>query len=66
MAASTVIEARAGVKPSARQVYCLAHLMSEALGVSFPSDRREASELIGRLRGLGEAQGDGGGDDCPF
>jgi hypothetical protein len=37
-------------KPSARQVYCAAHMMAELLGLAWPADRRQASELIGKLR----------------
>lgn len=38
-------------KPSARQVYYLAHLMAEAIDVQFPETRSDASELIRRLKG---------------
>lgn len=41
-------------KPSARQVYCLAHHMADLLGLAWPKDRREASRLIKAL----EAQRD--------
>lgn len=38
------------VKPSAKQVYCLLHLAIDLLGLEWPASRREASELISRLR----------------
>jgi hypothetical protein len=50
-------------KPSARQIYAVAHMTVEALGLEWPGSRAEASELISRLRDLKQ----GGGDDsCPF
>jgi hypothetical protein len=50
-------------KPSARQIYAVAHMTVEALGLEWPGSRAEASELISRLRDL---KSEGGGDDCPF
>lgn len=42
--------AREGLKPSARQIYALAHMTVDMLGLTWPDDRRAASELIARLR----------------
>ncbi|HET9598620.1 MAG TPA: hypothetical protein VFP65_23790 [Anaeromyxobacteraceae bacterium] len=42
-------------KPSARQVYCAAHLMCELLGLTWPQNRADASALIARLRDQGAA-----------
>jgi hypothetical protein len=52
-------------KPSARQVYAIAHLALDALEVDWPESRRDASELISRLSEVAPQKGSGG-DDCPF
>lgn len=42
-------------KPSAKQVYCFAHLMADLLGLAWPKDRREASRLIKSLEARRDA-----------
>jgi hypothetical protein len=42
-------------KPSAKQVYCFAHLMTDLLGLTWPNDRREASRLIRSLEARRDA-----------
>jgi hypothetical protein len=37
-------------KPTARQMYALAHELAKHAGIAFPSTRGAASELIERLR----------------
>jgi hypothetical protein len=37
-------------RPTARQVYALAHLLLEAAGVPFPKSRMEMTDLIGRIQ----------------
>ena len=38
-------------KPTAKQMYALAHELAKHAGMRFPSTRGAASELIERLRG---------------
>lgn len=42
-------EPSATPKPSAKQIYCAAHLMADLLGLPWPSDRKSASDLIAKL-----------------
>lgn len=42
-------EPTATPKPSAKQIYCAAHLMADLLGLAWPSDRKSASDLIAKL-----------------
>lgn len=60
------IKARTDVKPSARQVYAIAHMTVEALQLSWPGSRAEASELIGQLKALQAGAKTGGTDGIPF
>lgn len=55
------IKASPDRKPSARQVYCVAHLMADVLELKWPESRADASELIGQLREL-QAKAKGGND----
>lgn len=56
-------------KPSAKQVYCAARLACVLLGEPFPENRRQASELIGKLQAAVEAKpirATAGDDDIPL
>ena len=66
--AATAIQPSTDRKPSARQVYALAHLTLEALGETWPENRAEASDLIGRLRAVtaNDSCERGTSDDIPF
>jgi hypothetical protein len=42
-------------KPSAKQVYCFAHLMADLLGLTWPENRAQASRLIRSLEARRDA-----------
>jgi hypothetical protein len=54
--------------PSRRQRAYIARLTLELLGIPYPADEREASEVIGRLKNAVDAAKINGGnhDDIPF
>lgn len=54
-------------KPTAKQVYCFAHLMADALGLDWPTDRAECSAHIQRLKAHLEAEKAGAASsEVPF
>lgn len=63
MSIDTTIVARAGIKPTAKQVYAICRLTLDLAGLDWPADRAQASALIGTLRG---AQAPAAQDAVPF
>jgi hypothetical protein len=60
------IPARDDIGPSGKQRSYMARLLLELAGLPFPESRKDASELIDRLKDQLAAQGTASTDDIPF